>query len=84
MTTVTVLDSTAKRWQSLAYRRGVSPEELLISFLDEWEEIENAPLSPEDLASIGKGLAQFEAGEGIDGDTVFEELTARLKARSTS
>ena len=31
-------------------------------------------LSPDQLARIGRGLAQLDAGEGIDGDDVMAEL----------
>ena len=31
-------------------------------------------LTPDQLASIGRGLAQLDAGEGIDGDVFMAEL----------
>lgn len=58
------------------------PEQALDRALKFMSELEGeAPLSPEEIAGIERGIAACRAGHGIDGETVFARLDAILAGR---
>ena len=91
MTTITlkiqVPDELAARWEALPEeeREQFAVEALRDAFAlaDEETEDEEAdeeptsyPLTPEDIASLGRGFA--DAGRGVDGATFFKNLDAHI------
>lgn len=58
------------------------PEEALDRALKFMSELEGeAPLSPEEIEGIERGIAACKAGHGIDGETVFARLDAIIASR---
>jgi hypothetical protein len=96
MTTITlkiqIPDALAARWEALSEeeQEQFAAEALVDAFAladeeGEEEEAEPAsyPLTPEDIASLGRGFADADAGRVVDGATFFKNLDAhiaRLKA----
>jgi hypothetical protein len=93
MTTITlkiqVPDELAARWEALSEeeQEQFAVDALLDAFTAIDEEVEEEPVSypltPEDIASLGRGFADADAGRGVDGATFFKDLDAhigRLKA----
>jgi hypothetical protein len=90
MTTITlkvqVPDELAARWEALpeAEREQLAAEALLDAFALADEEGEEGdgpasyPLTPEDIASLGRGFADADAGRGVDGATFFKNLDAHI------
>ncbi len=75
--TIEVPEELAERWEALpAEQRNYFAVAALESALSE---VEGQPtLSEEDLAAIGRGLADADAGRTEDADTVFADLRQRV------
>jgi predicted transcriptional regulator len=76
---LTITPTTEERLNAFATARGLTPDQAIIAAIEVAEDADDLPLTPEELASARRGLAQADAGDLLTMEECLEQGIAELE-----